>query len=68
MMQKLLDAVKGYKTYLLAVLGILVAVIGHFWGPLNIAGQTIPQITTDEMWKLIWNSGLFAAVRHSIGE
>lgn len=67
MIGKLLDAVKGYKTYILSAIGVLVAIAGHFWGPINIAGTTIPQLSTDDMWKIIWESGIFSAIRNSIG-
>lgn len=62
MLTKLWTALDGYKTYTLAALGILIALTGHFWGPYNLAGQTIPQFTWPQVWDTIWTSGLFSAL------
>lgn len=66
MLTKVFEALKGSKTYVLAVLGILVAVAGHFWGPINIGTLTIPQMSWNEVWAIVWNGGLFAALRHGV--
>jgi len=66
MLTKMMDAVQGRKTYILAVLGAIVAIAGHFFGPLSLAGQAIPQIPTDEMWKAIWAVASLASLRHGI--
>lgn len=62
MLTKLWNALDGWKTHILAGVGILIALIGHFWGPFPIAGLTIPQFSWDEVWKVVWNGGLFSAL------
>jgi hypothetical protein len=66
MLSNAFNALQGKKTYVLAALGAVVAVVGHFWGPLSLAGQTIPAITSDDMWKAIWAVASLASVRHGI--
>jgi hypothetical protein len=53
-MGKLFASISGYKTYITLVVGILVAVIGHFWGPLSLGGVEIPFISSEAMWQVIW--------------
>lgn len=67
MLNKLATALAGSKTYILAALGIIVAVVGHFWGPINIGNLTIPQMSWNEVWQIVWGGGLFAALRHGVG-
>lgn len=62
----IMNAVQGKKTYILAVLGAFTAVVGHFWGPLSIAGTSIPQVATPDMWKAIWAVASLASLRHGI--
>ena len=66
MLNKLWGALAGYKTYILAVVGILIALIGHFWGPVQIGSLSIPQMTWNEVWNVVWNGGLFAALRTGV--
>jgi len=65
---KLWNAVNGSKTYILAVLGILVALCGHFWGPLSLAGSQIPKESWDDVWKAVYASGIISAIRHGISK
>lgn len=65
-MPRFMDALQGKKTYILALLGVLVAIAGHFWGPLDIGAVHIPQFSWDQIWNIIWNAGLFGTVRHGI--
>ena len=67
MLTKLFDALKGYKTYVLAVVGIVVALVGHFYGPVQLGSLSIPQMSWGDVWQVIWTSGLFSALRHSNG-
>jgi hypothetical protein len=67
-MGKLFGAIDGYKTYILAAFGILVAVVGHFWGPFNIGSVTIPAMTWNEVWNIVWNGGLFALLRNGVSK
>lgn len=62
MLTKVWAALDGYKTYVLAVLGILIAVAGHFWGPFQVAGATVPAFSWGDVWQVVWNGGLFSAL------
>lgn len=66
MLGNALSVVQGKKTYILAGLGAVVAIVGHFWGPLSLAGNTIPQVSSADMWKAIWAVGSLASLRHGI--
>ena len=62
MLNKVWAAIDGYKTYILAGLGILIAIAGHFWGPFNLGDLTVPAFSWGEVWKIIWSGGLFSAL------
>ena len=66
MLTKLSTAVAGYKTYILALAGILIALSGHFWGPYTIGSIQVPQFGWGEVWQIVWGGGLFAALRNGI--
>ena len=68
MLTKLADSVNGSKTYILAVVGIIIALVGHFYGPLQIAGTTIPAESWGDVWKVIYASGLIGSFRHAISK
>lgn len=68
MLTKLWSALSGYKTYILAGLGIVVSVAGHFWGPFQVAGQTVPQLSWGDVWQVVWQSGLFSALRAGVAK
>lgn len=66
MLSKLTSKIDGYKTYILAVLGAIAAIIGHFWGPTNLGPIPVPVVSTDEMWKAIWAVASLASLRHGM--
>jgi len=68
MLPKLLASVDGYKTYIVAVLGIVIALVGHFWGPITISGVQIPKTNWTDVWTAIQLSGLGATLRHAIAK
>ena len=68
MLTKLWTALDGSKTYLLALGGIVVALIGHFWGPVTVGPVQIPHLDWSGVWPIVYNSGLFAALRHGVGQ
>lgn len=68
MLTKVWTALEGYKTYLLAGLGIVVALAGHFWGPFQLGALSVPAMTWTEVWNVIWNGGLFAALRSGVSK
>lgn len=61
-------ALNGKKTYILSVLGILVAVAGHFWGPFSIGSLSVPQFSWNEIVSIAWGSGMFSALRHGVAK
>ena len=60
---QMLDGLKakleGKKTYITAGLGVLVALVGVLFGPVNLPGNlTIPEYTWNEFFSMLWASGL----------
>jgi len=57
MFTKLWNFVDGKKTYVTSALTIVIALVGHFWGPLIIGpGQgilTIPSVGWNGVWTAI---------------
>lgn len=53
-LENLMSKVSGKKTYITLGLGIVVAVVGHFWGPIDVGPIDIPAISSADMWKSIW--------------
>lgn len=54
-MGELMAKLSGYKTYITLILGIVVAVAGHFWGPIDLPGPAdIPYMDAKTMWEAIW--------------
>lgn len=68
MITKLWAALDGSKTYLLAGLGVVIALIGHFCGPVHVGPIDIPAITWEQVWSTLWTSGLFGALRLGISK
>jgi hypothetical protein len=66
MLAKLFASLQGKKTYVLSVLGIAIALIGHFFGPISVGGLDIPAFTWSQVWQTIWTSGLFSALRNGV--
>ena len=66
MLSKAFNALKGCKTYILASIGAIVAIVGHFWGPISVGGVSLPQVSLDDMWKAIWAVASLASLRHGI--
>lgn len=54
MLENMMTKVSGKKTYITLGLGIVVAVIGHFWGPIDVGPIDIPAISSADMWQAIW--------------
>lgn len=65
---KFLSSIDGYKSYILAAIGILVSLVGHVWGPITIAGAQIPQQSWSDVWKVVYASGVISALRHGISK
>ena len=65
-MGNLLSKVDGYKTYGVAALGIVVAVVGHYWGPIQAGPLDIPQIDSKAMWEAVWAGITAMTIRHGV--
>lgn len=65
-LNKIVAAVDGNKTYILAAVGIIVSVVGHFYGPLTVGGTTIPAQSWGDVWKAVYASGIITFLRHGI--
>lgn len=61
MLNKVMGKLNGYKTYITLTLGIAVAVIGRFWGPIQVGPISIPAVENGQMWEIVWQalSGMF---------
>lgn len=66
MLTKVWNALSGYKTYLLAGVGVAVALTGHFAGPVQVGSLTIPAMSWNDVWNVVWNGGLFSALRAGV--
>lgn len=55
MLEKLKAGLDGKKTYITLGLGVLVAVAGNLFGPIDLPGSyDIPAVSSSDMWKIIW--------------
>ena len=60
MFDSIKESLEGKKTYITAGLGILVSLVGVLFGPIDVAGMTIPALSWGDFWKVLWTSGLFS--------
>jgi hypothetical protein len=56
----------GYKTYITAFLGIFIVAVGYLFGPVDIAGITIPHIDLDSGVKLVWAALMAIFIRSGV--
>ena len=68
MLTKVFSKLDGFKTYITVGVGILTAVVAHFWGPLDIAGVQIPQLSWGQVWAVLWGGTLGATMRNAIAK
>jgi len=66
MLDNLKAKVEGKKTYITAAAGILVAFVGFLFGPIDLAGVSIPAISSNELWKLVWEAALVVFIRNGV--
>lgn len=66
-MASIWEFLKGKKTYVIAGSAIIVALFGHFFGPIMVDGNvTVPQYSWFNVYTIALNSGFFASIRHGI--
>lgn len=58
MLKKLLGLVEGKKTYGTAIIGILLALASFLWGPFDVGGIEVPQMTLKEASGAIYAGAL----------
>lgn len=58
--------IDGYKTYALAMLGVLVSAAGYLWGPVHVGPVNIPQVSPDDFARALWACLSLAALRHGV--
>lgn len=66
MLENIASKVSGYKTYIVAGAGIIVALVAHFFGPFTIGTIDVPQLSWSEVWGIIWNGGMFSFLRMGV--
>ena len=49
-----MDIINGKRTYISAGIGIVVAIAGYAFGPIDLGVVIIPQIGINDAAKLIW--------------
>ncbi len=67
---KMLDKLKGFidgkKTYITVVIGIIVAIAGYLYGPINVGPVDIPSVSSQEVWTIVWNGLMFLFLRKGV--
>ena len=66
MLDKLTSKLSGYRTYITATVGILIALVGVVFGPIDLAGVSIPKITFNDFFKVVWEAALVVFLRKGI--
>jgi hypothetical protein len=66
MLDNVMSKVNGYKTYVAGGLGIVVAVVGCYLGPIDLGFTQIPHIESADMWKYVWSALMALFMRHGI--
>lgn len=65
-MGNLIAKINGWKTYITLGLGAVVAVLGHFWGPMHVGPIDIPLVDSKTMWEIVWAAATGIFMRHGI--
>jgi len=69
-LKKIKGKVDGKKCHAIGILGVLVALAGVYWGPIDIlpgpAELIVPALTYKEFWGIVWGSTSLMAGRSAI--
>lgn len=57
---------KGKKTYITAIVGALVMVLGAVLGPFDIGSVTIPQVDPGAAAKALWEAAMLVFLRKGV--
>lgn len=68
MFDKVADLFEGKKTYIVSAIGVIVALAGHFFGPFGVGEVQIPKMEWTQVWAVVWQSGLFSALRAGVAK
>ena len=66
MINQIVIRLSGYKTYILAIFGVLVAFVAAAWGPIDVGPINIPEISWQDFWGVLWNGGLLSFLRMGV--
>ena len=66
MLTNFMNKINGYKTYITLVVGLVITILGHFWGPTHIGPVDVPAIDTASTWKTVWEILVAIFIRHGI--
>lgn len=65
-MDKILNFANGYKTYITAVVGILIAFVGWTFGPIEVGNIVVPDMTFKEFFTIAWEALMIIFLRKGI--
>lgn len=68
MLNGLMSKLDGYKTYITGTAGILVAIVGCYFGPVDMGPVHIPKIDSSVMWPLVWNGLMALFIRNGVSK
>lgn len=65
-MDKILNFASGYKTYITALVGILIAFVGWAFGPIEFGSVVVPDMSFKEFFEIFWAALLVIFLRKGI--
>lgn len=64
--KKMMEKLEGKKTYILAAVGVVVGLVGVLFGPVEVGPITIPALSWNDFFNILWNGGLFSFLRMGV--
>ena len=65
-MDKILNFANGYKTYILGIVGVLVAFVGWAFGPIDVGSVHVDALSFKEFFEIVWGAGMAIFLRKGI--
>lgn len=66
MLEKWKLQLDGYKTYVVQALAIAIGVVSFVWGPVDVAGVTLPKIEFKELLEILQIGGGLTFLRSAL--